>query len=170
MKIRNGFVSNSSSSSFCLYGIKIKFFDLFDIIYNLSYEKKKEFFKNSYFAETFTTDKEFKEYLVENYCYFSDILSAMDSYCPNHFQYDATYEEGFAYLGVNYDHKLSRHVGYDSCGSVIEYPYNLTRDQIAIEEREKSKEEVVNFLKILNFTQEDIDQVNFDLYFATYHS
>jgi len=42
MKIRNGFVSNSSSSSFCIYGTYIEFDDLMEKIKEMNFLSEEE--------------------------------------------------------------------------------------------------------------------------------
>jgi hypothetical protein len=42
MKIRQGFVSNSSTSSFCIYGVSLEYKDLFDLAVRLGFDTKKE--------------------------------------------------------------------------------------------------------------------------------
>jgi predicted ATP-grasp superfamily ATP-dependent carboligase len=42
MKIRQGFVSNSSSSSFCIYGVEIDHKELYELAIRLGFEVEKE--------------------------------------------------------------------------------------------------------------------------------
>lgn len=47
MKIRNGFVSNSSSSSFCIYGIILEKNQAIDLLLKLDPETDTDFYKNN---------------------------------------------------------------------------------------------------------------------------
>ena len=83
MKIRNGFVSNSSSSSFLIYGIQID-------------ESDMKNFYNSY-VEKFSVNKEIIEDEIDDYEYYEMIYEIL----PRDFEIYYFDEEQEAFIGKN---------------------------------------------------------------------
>ena len=74
MKIRNGFVSNSSSSSFCLYGINIDIKELyFGILNSLPLNKRDEF------IEYVGNVDEVDSYEIDSYLRKNDRIVSLES-------------------------------------------------------------------------------------------
>jgi hypothetical protein len=60
MKIRNGFVSNSSSSSFCIYGVSLET-DYVDILKKIKKNSPESFKKVKEYAERYKGDEGYEE-------------------------------------------------------------------------------------------------------------
>ena len=92
MKIRNGFVSNSSSSSFCIYGVCVDVSDFEESEKFINY-LKEDCDKN---LEDFEDEDEYKDYL------WADPLDALYCYLES-IDLDAHFDDnGYIYVGTEW--------------------------------------------------------------------
>lgn len=64
MKVRHGFVSNSSSSSFCIYGLSLDSVDMSEAIKNLGLEETEDSYED---GENIADALELENHNVEDY-------------------------------------------------------------------------------------------------------
>jgi len=78
MKIRNGFVSNSSSSSFCLYGVNLEIEDVKQFIKDDAVDFKNEEWE--YEIDWYDIELEVKKVLGPDYVFYYDGECCEDFY------------------------------------------------------------------------------------------
>lgn len=109
MKTRNGFVSNSSSTSFCIYGIQIVWSEFADIIKNFNVVKQLDIEINSEDDETYEA---LENAIYEGTIDISDIESELLEKAGDilSFFYDGESMDSF-YIGASFDQLKDNETG-----------------------------------------------------------